>query len=77
MRLATDYQRTEVYEKLQKSVYDNNIELQKKVAELIEVKDKPESFEKANELVEVLKNVNNPEAKFVIKHADQLPKKSQ
>ena len=77
MQLAIQYQKEEVYGMLNK-LLTTNINEQTKIAinELINVKDKADSWTKSKILIELLKNENDPLAVEVLKRADHLPNKS-
>jgi pyruvate-ferredoxin/flavodoxin oxidoreductase len=78
MRLATDYQRDEAYERLTKIAQEQGGELEKAINELIAVKDKPESKTQTKVVIDLLNKVTkNADVEKAIKTADQLPKKSQ
>jgi thioredoxin-like negative regulator of GroEL len=78
MRLATDYQRDEAFERISKIANDKGGELATAINELIAVKDQPESKAKSKAVIDLLnKATTTPDIQKAIQTADQLPKKSQ
>jgi pyruvate-ferredoxin/flavodoxin oxidoreductase len=79
MRLATDYQRAEAYDRLVKIAKERGGELATAINDLIAVKDKPESKIKTKTVEQLLKTINpkNQDVTQALATIDQLPKKSQ